>query len=123
MDDLRAAAHVLTAKPPITSAAAFHAQQACEKALKALLAWYDKPFRKTHNLEELGEACLAVNPSLRDAIDGAVPLSEYAWRFRYPGEPHEPTVSEAETALATAQKLYRSVLDCLPETTRPKMRL
>jgi HEPN domain-containing protein len=121
-DDLRAAAHVLTANPPITSAVAFHAQQACEKALKALLAWHDKRFRKTHSLEELGEACLAISPSLADAIDGAVPLSEYAWRFRYPGELHELTVGEAEAALATAQRLYRSVLDCLPEATRPKTR-
>lgn len=85
VDDLRTAAYVLTAEPPITSAVAFHAQHACEKSLKAFLAWHDRPFRKTHNLEEIGEACLALAPSLRDTIDRAVPLSEYAWRFRYPG--------------------------------------
>ena len=64
VDDLRTAAQVLTADPPITSAVAFHAQQACEKSLKAFLAWHDRPFRKTHNLEEIGEACLAIDPSL-----------------------------------------------------------
>lgn len=36
---------------------AFHAQQAAEKALKALLALHDEPFRKTHSIEELGRAC------------------------------------------------------------------
>lgn len=109
VDDLRTAAHVLTADPPITSAVTFHAQQACEKSLKAFLAWHDKPFRKTHNLEEIGEACLAIDPSLGDAIDEAVPLSEYAWRFRYPGEPYEPTVAESESALSIARKVYRAV--------------
>jgi HEPN domain-containing protein len=119
VDGLRAAAYVLTADPPITSAVAFHAQQACEKSLKAFLAWYDKPFRKTHHLEEIDEACLAIDPSLRGSIDRAVPLSEYAWRFRYPGEPYEPTVAEAESALAIARDVYGAVLACVPETTRP----
>jgi HEPN domain-containing protein len=119
VDDLRTAAYVLTAEPPITSAVAFHAQQACEKSLKAFLAWHDRPFRKTHNLEEIGEACLALDPSLRDTIDRAVPLSEYAWRFRYPGEPYDPTVAEAESALAIAREVYRAVSASVPETTRP----
>ena len=35
---LRAGAHSLTADPPLTFDVSFHAQQACEKALKALLA-------------------------------------------------------------------------------------
>jgi hypothetical protein len=66
---------------------------------------------------------LVFSSSLRDVIDGAVPLSEDAWRFRYPGEAHEPRVSEAETTLAPAEKLDRAVLACLPEATRPKKRL
>jgi len=37
-DHLRTAAHVLTARPPITSAAAFHAQQACESSRPAWIA-------------------------------------------------------------------------------------
>jgi HEPN domain-containing protein len=74
---------------------------------------------KTHNLEEIGEACLAIDSSLRDAVDWAVPLSEYAWRFRYPDEPYEPTVDEAESALAIARRVYGAVLACVPETTRP----
>ena len=56
--DLRAGAHSLTAEPPLTFDVTIHAQQACEKALKALLAWHDRPFRRTHNIEELGEVCV-----------------------------------------------------------------
>jgi hypothetical protein len=29
--------------------------RAAEEAMKAFLAWHDAPFRKTHNLEELGQ--------------------------------------------------------------------
>lgn len=44
--DLRAAAHELTAPPPLTADAVFHAQQAAEKTMKAFLAWHDVPFRQ-----------------------------------------------------------------------------
>ncbi|MGH2444120.1 MAG: HEPN domain-containing protein [Chloroflexota bacterium] len=49
----------MTAKPPLLSDTAFHCQQATEKAMKALLAWHDVPFRRVHSLEEIGEQVLA----------------------------------------------------------------
>jgi HEPN domain-containing protein len=49
--DLAAGDQVLQASPPLTGDAAFHSQQAAEKALKAFLLWQDEPFRKTHSLE------------------------------------------------------------------------
>jgi len=55
--DLRTAAHQLTAAPPFTGDAVFHAQQAAEKSLKGFLAWHDVPFRKTHDLAEIGRQC------------------------------------------------------------------
>jgi HEPN domain-containing protein len=58
--------------------AAFHCQQAAEKALKGFLTWHSCTFRKTHNLEEIGEQCLTIDPSLRELVDQTVPLSEYA---------------------------------------------
>jgi HEPN domain-containing protein len=112
--DLRAAAHELHASPPILDDLVFHSQQAAEKSLKALLTWHDKPFRKTHNLEELGEQCLAVDESLRSVVDEAVPLTEYAWKYRYPGEPDAPTAEEAREALATARKVHDEVRRRLP---------
>jgi len=117
--DLRAAAHSLSADPPITFDVAFHCQQACEKALKAFLTWHDRPFRKTHSLEETGEACLAIDATLRQVIDGAVPLSEYAWRFRYPGEANDPLPEEAEAALAIARDLFDAIISRLPESVNP----
>ena len=70
--------------PPILGDLVFHCQQATEKLLKAFLVWHDVVFRKTHNLEELGEQRLAIDPTLREVVDRAVPLTEYAWRFRPP---------------------------------------
>ncbi|MCL5107599.1 MAG: HEPN domain-containing protein, partial [Chloroflexi bacterium] len=64
--DLRAAQIDLAAAPPLVEDALFHCQQAVEKALKALLTFHGQPFRRTHSLEEIGEACLAVAPDLRE---------------------------------------------------------
>ena len=88
---------------------AFHAQQAAEKALKALLASRDVPFRKTHSIEELGRACLVVAPQIGPLVDAAAPLTEYAWKFRYPGETGDPSRSEAEQAVAVARRLVDAV--------------
>ena len=74
--DLRAAEHEFRATPPLLDDIVFHCQQIAEKALKGFLSWHDRPFRKTHSLEELGEQCLEMDPTLRSLIDRAVPLTE-----------------------------------------------
>jgi len=65
-DDLRAANHQMSAEPPLMEDAAFHCQQAVEKSLKAFLSWQDQPFRKTHDLIELGRQCAEIDPSWRN---------------------------------------------------------
>ena len=55
--DLDSAGILLGADRPRPDTALFHCQQAAEKAWKAFLFWSDVPFRQTHNLRELGEAC------------------------------------------------------------------
>jgi len=117
--DLRAASHDLKSLPPLSGDTAFHCQQAVEKALKGFLAWHDCPFRKTHSLEELGEQCLQLDPTLKSLVDIAVPLTEYAWKFRYPGEPEEPSVQEVQEALDLAIKFYEAILTRLPHEARP----
>ena len=85
--DLHAAEYETSAtEPGLWADIAFHAQQAAEKSLEAFLAWHDVPFR--HNIQELGLACAALDATLSTIVDRAVPLTEYAWKFRYPGEPH-----------------------------------
>ena len=118
-NDLRAADTLGKAEPPLLDEVVFHCQQAAEKALKGFLTWHNCPFRKTHNLEEIGEQCLKLDRTLKDLIDRAVPLTEYAWKFRYPGEPEEPSREEAEEALATARRIYDAALARLPEELHP----
>ena len=117
--DLRAATVDLNADPPILSDAVFHCQQAVEKALKAFLAWHDRPFRKTHNLVELGEQCAEIDSSLEPLLRRAAPLTEYASEYRYPGEPEEPTSEEVEQALSIAREVHEAVLARLPTDVRP----
>jgi len=112
--DLKAAAHELTAVPPFTADAVFHAQQAAEKAMKGFLVWHDSPFGKTHDLAEIGRRCAGIDPSLESLLMRAASLTQYAWRFRYPGEPQEPSVEEAERAIALAREVYEAVVSRLP---------
>lgn len=117
--DLRAARIDLQAVPPLPEDALFHCQQAIEKALKALLVWHDTIFRKTHSLEEIGRICSSIDSSLDDLVDEAVPLTEYAWAFRYPGAPPTPRHGEAEDALDVAERMVRAIVERLPESAVP----
>lgn len=117
--DLRAAEHDRTAEPPITEDIVFHAQQLAEKSLKAFLCWHDAPFRKTHNLIEVGEACAAIDGSLEPLLKRAAVLTEYAWKYRYPGEMETPPVSEADEMISIATAAYKAVLARLPKETHP----
>lgn len=113
--DLKAAAHELTAAPPFTGDAVFHAQQAAEKAMKGFLAWHDVPFRKTHDLAEIGHQCVGIEPSLESLLIRAASLTQYAWKFRYPGEPEEPSCEEAESSIALAREVYEAIVSLVPE--------
>jgi hypothetical protein len=101
--DLRAASHEFTADPPLVEDIVFHAQQAVEKCFKAFLAWNSVAFRKTHSLEELGEACLQLEPALRPLVDRA----------------EAPSVEEAQEASAIAREVYDAITIRLPAKARP----
>lgn len=107
--DLRAAEVDLQVEPPVLGDAAFHCQQAVEKALKALLALHGHPFRKTHDIGELAVTCLEHEPSLEPLLRRSAPLTEYAWRFRYPGEIFEPERAEVDEALVLASRVVDEV--------------
>lgn len=118
-EDLRAGRHNLTASPPLVNDAAFHAQQCAEKSLKAFLVHNETPFRKTHNLTELGAAVVKASPTLAEVMREASLLTDFAWRFRYPGEAVEIRVSDADRALDVAERAFRAILAALPATCKP----
>ena len=69
----------------------FHAQQAAEKSIKAVLVMRGIPFPKVHSIEHLIDLLPADIARTSDLISAAR-LSAYATIFRYPGM--EAPVSE-----------------------------
>jgi HEPN domain-containing protein len=63
----------------------FQAQQAAEKALKALLIFYNVDPEKTHNLVTLIKE-LSKYITIPDEINETAILNDYAVQTRYPGE-------------------------------------
>jgi hypothetical protein len=45
-------------------------------------------------------------------------MTVYAWKFRYPGEMEEPSVSEAQETLTLAREVYDEILRRLPALVR-----
>ena len=88
--------------------ASYHAQQAAEKALKALLSAEGVAFHKTHDLIEL----LALVPAGHDVsmlmVDWAG-LSDWAIRGRYPGTGLPAREQDARIAVAVATQVVNAV--------------
>ena len=117
--DLRSAVADLSVEPPIPEDVLFHCQQAAEKALKAFLTWHDQSFDKTHDLEKLGLQSTGIDSNLILLMDRAKRLTKYAWMFRYPGAPYDPTREEADRALALAREIVEAIQGRLPAEVRP----
>jgi HEPN domain-containing protein len=83
-DDLKAA-EVLTAQPDLTNVVAFHAQQAVEKALKAVVEEQELGRMKTHSLTRLYEM---VEPFFPEIVDWDMldRLEAVYVEARYPGD-------------------------------------
>jgi HEPN domain-containing protein len=112
-DEDLASARVLIGSGHIANAL-FFCQQATEKSLKAFLTWHERPFRRTHDLEELGESCRAIDGTLGALMEQADVLSDYAWKLRYPGALYTPEWKEAETMLGIASGIFREIQSRLP---------
>lgn len=93
--------------------AAFHAQQAAEKALKALLTAYKIKPPKTHSIERL-LSMLEEKVDVSWAYEENIPaLSYYAVEIRYPAPPIP--MEEAAEALKLAKKVVKWVKEKLME--------
>ena len=89
--------------------ALFHCQQAVEKALEAFLTFHQRPFRRTHDLGDLSPDCLSIDETLQSVVAQAESLTQYAWRFRYPGAPYEPDASQAELEMQKADTVVGEI--------------
>lgn len=73
-------------KHPNYDAVGFHAQQAIEKYLKAILQLRNVRFEKVHDLLALMKLCLPFAPELELQKELLSYLNPFAVTFRYPGE-------------------------------------
>jgi HEPN domain-containing protein len=80
-----------------------------DEAAKAFLAFHNVPFRRTHDLQELGKQCAEVKPSLARVLAEAEDLTDYAVVFRYLDAPHEPDAAEATSAIEIAGRLHERI--------------
>lgn len=72
----------------------FNAQQAAEKAFKAVLMGRHIPFRYVHDLQELITTLMQHGVAVPEEVQMATILTPYAVASRYPG--HSEPVSEDE---------------------------
>ena len=105
-EDLDIADLVLeTARPP--RLACFHAEQAAEKALKAVLVHEGIRYAKTHKLEELGD--LLPPDSITAAANADLAkLSEWADEIRYPDALVDASQEDALKAVEDARLLFEA---------------
>ena len=82
----------------------FHAHQASEKALKAVLISLSVQFPKTHNIRILLDL-IAQHMSVPDEVDRASILTDYAVVSRCPGEIEPVLKKEYLEALDLAEKV------------------
>jgi HEPN domain-containing protein len=112
--DLRSVRQLLVAEPPLLDTAAYHCQQAAEKALKAFLVLHDSPFSKTHLLTLLVEQCKDIDPCFAELSRAAEFLTPFATSFRYPGEVMDPAIDDVRTGLSLAEKVVTFVSSVMP---------
>ena len=84
--------------------ACFHAQQAVEKALKAVMFLHGLEFRRTHDLEELSGSLTDAGINNPLEAEELRRLTPYAVEFRYDDEPM-PLVSPEQAIAYTSRVL------------------
>lgn len=121
LHDYMAAERLMQGTTPLLGLAAFHFQQAAEKALKAYLVERNEPFEKTHDLRILCDTCSRIDAAFKGISLRAGTLTPYAVQFRYPGDP-EATPEQVAEAYDTARAIWSFVLDRLPQPLRDEFR-
>lgn len=89
----------------------FLSQQCAEKYLKARLVEAGKTFAKIHDLEELLDSVLRIEPHLENLRPGLASLTDHAVVFRYPGE--SATKEVARAAFANCSEARAAIRRCL----------
>jgi HEPN domain-containing protein len=85
----------------------YDAQQAAEKALKAVLIYLDKPFPYVHDLAVLITRLEEGGLNIPDGVKLAAGLTDYAVEARYPGAFEPVAQDEYKEAVELAEEVLR----------------
>lgn len=106
-EDIAAVELCLTAANPLINIAAFHAQQAAEKLLKAAIASTGIEPPRVHDLAELADLAANAEPAIRAQAEQVETITSWAVLTRYPshGDTPPPTCEEISAALQLVKEL------------------
>jgi HEPN domain-containing protein len=108
-EDLQAGELILAGSMRSFGAVSFHAQQAAEKAVKALLIRQQIEFGRTHNLGELLRLAEPAAPGISQQLGEAVALTPHAVDTRYPTEGAPVSREEASRHIDVARQVRERV--------------
>lgn len=117
--DLEAARKLVSSRQ-LTGLAAFHAQQAVEKAFKAVLEEFDLGLVKTHDIERL---YALIDPQLQVDTDALQALNSVYIEVRYPADlgiayGAEPNQEDARNFIAFAEEVLKKTRNLLGNRPR-----
>jgi HEPN domain-containing protein len=92
----------------------FHAQQAAEKLLKAVLVHHGQMPPRGHDLIRLLEGCVKFDATLASLEQVLQRLAPYAAAVRYPGDVYEPEEQDGREAVDAARVVADAVKARLP---------
>ncbi|NOY61372.1 MAG: HEPN domain-containing protein [Calditrichaeota bacterium] len=107
-EDLIAAEAILKSSTLFPRHGCWLAQQAAEKAIKAMLIFLQIRFPKSHDLDALSNL-LPDDLHLKNEFPELSTLSEWAVEARYPGEWPDATEKEAQDAVEQARTIFEAV--------------
>lgn len=111
-EDLEVVDVILREDAPL-SVACFHAQQAAEKFLKALLAYREKAVRKIHDLVRLGRMIEETDSGIGEYRNDLALLNRFYIRTRYPAHTPEFSKRDAMGAVDAAKRIAAFVRACI----------
>lgn len=116
--DLDAGNALLRDPQPYSRQACFFAQQAAEKALKAILVFLETSFPYTHDLDHVRDL-IPTGWRVKTTHPDLAELTIWAVEARYPGDAPDAVETDARTALELAEAVYQSVAAELQERLNP----
>jgi HEPN domain-containing protein len=112
--DLSAIRTLAAAPDALWDIVVFHAQQAAEKYLKAVLVDHDRVVPRIHDLERLLDLCLQLDASLPSLSTECRRLTQLGFASRYPDSPEEPSERDGREAMDLADRICNAI--------RPRLR-